>query len=112
VQRAGIAALSGDQACVSELRAVYRERRDILCGGLAKAGYDVLTPNATFYTLVANPAGYSSMEFAAKLLSDAHIVGTPATGFGAAGEGYVRLTMCAPAARLAEAVERVARLSL
>ena len=52
------------------------------------------------------------MEFAARLLSKAHVVGTPATGFGAAGEGFVRLTMCAPKARLAEAVERIARLEL
>ncbi|HLU69001.1 MAG TPA: LL-diaminopimelate aminotransferase [Kofleriaceae bacterium] len=112
VQRAAIAALSGDQSCVAELRSVYRERRDVLCGGLAAAGFDVLTPEASFYTLVANPPGYSSMEFAARLLGEAHIVGTPATGFGACGEGYVRLTMCAPVERLREAVDRVKKLSL
>ena len=112
VQKAAALALSGDQSCVAELREVYRERRDALCGGLAAAGYDVLRPDATFYCLVANPTGYSSMEFAAKLLSEAHIVGTPATGFGAAGEGYVRLTLCAPVERLREAVERIKRLSL
>lgn len=112
VQKAAALALSGDQSCVAELREVYRERRDALCGGLVAAGYDVLRPDATFYCLVANPDGYSSMEFAAKLLSEAHIVGTPATGFGAAGEGFVRLTLCAPAERLREAVERIKRLSL
>ena len=112
VQRAAIAALSGDQSCVARMREVYRERRDVLCGGLAAAGFDVLTPKATFYTLVATPPNYSSMEFAARLLSEAHIVGTPATGFGACGEGFVRLTLCAPSARLAEAVERMARMKL
>jgi LL-diaminopimelate aminotransferase len=110
VQCAAIAALRGDQKCVSELRAVYRERRDVLCGGLAAAGYDVLTPDATFYMLIANPKGFSSMEFAARLLAEAHIVGTPATGFGAEGEGFVRLTMCAPKERLAEAVARIRKL--
>jgi LL-diaminopimelate aminotransferase len=112
VQRAAVAALSGDQSCVAEMRRVYRERRDVLVGGLKAAGFDVIRPDATFYMLVANPAGYTSMEFAARLLSDAHIVATPATGFGAAGEGYVRMTVCAPAERLAEAVERVKKLSL
>jgi LL-diaminopimelate aminotransferase len=112
VQRAGIAALSGDQRCVDEMRAVYRERRDVLCGGLARAGFDVLTPSATFYCLIANPKGVTSADFAARLLTEAHIVATPATGFGAAGEGYVRLTLCAPAERLAEAVSRIARLAL
>ena len=112
VQRAGIAALSGDQGCVSELREIYRERRETLCGGLSAAGFDVLTPDATFYCLVANPKGYNSMEFAGKLLSEAHIVATPATGFGPSGEGYVRFTLCAPKERLAEAVERVKKLAL
>ena len=107
VQRAAITALSGDQGCVGELREVYRERRDVLCGGLAAAGYDVLTPDATFYCLIACPDGMSSMDFAAKLLEKAHVVATPATGFGPSGEGYVRLTMCAPKERLAEAVERI-----
>jgi LL-diaminopimelate aminotransferase len=112
VQRAGIAALSGDQGCVAEMRRIYRERRDVLCGGLAAAGLDVLTPSATFFVLIANPPGHTSMEFAARLLSEAHIIGTPATGFGACGEGYVRLTLCAPAERLAEAGARVAKMSL
>ncbi len=112
VQRAAVAALVGDQSCVAEMRKIYRERRDVLADGLAAAGFDVIRPDATFYMLVANPAGYTSMEFAARLLSDAHIVATPATGFGAAGEGYVRMTVCAPAERLAEAVQRVKNLTL
>ena len=112
VQRAGIAALSGDQACVARQRAIYRERRDVLCGGLAKAGFDVLTPKASFYTLIANPKGLTSSEFAAKRLTEAGVVATPATGFGPSGEGFVRLTVCADKARLAEAVERVKALKL
>jgi LL-diaminopimelate aminotransferase len=112
VQRAAIAALTGDQSAVARQRAIYRERRDVLCGGLAKAGFDVLTPNATFYTLVANPRGLSSLELAARLLTEAGVVATPATGFGPTGEGYVRLTICADKARLAEAVERMRAMKL
>src|SRR4051812_23696658 len=112
IQLAAIAALSGDQAAVAAQRAIYRERRDVLCGGLAKAGFDVLTPKASFYTLVANPKGLTSLEFAAKLLTEAGVVATPATGFGPTGEGFVRLTVCADKARLAEAVERVKALKL
>ena len=87
VQRAAIAALSGDQAPVARQRAIYQERRDVLCGGLTAAGFDVLTPKASFYTLVANPKGLTSIEFAARLLTEAGIVATPATGFGPSGEG-------------------------
>jgi LL-diaminopimelate aminotransferase len=112
VQRAAIAALTGDQACVARQRAIYRERRDVLCGGLKKAGFDVLTPKASFYTLVANPKGMTSIEFASRLLTEAGIVATPATGFGAAGEGFVRMTVCADKARLAEAVDRLAKMKL
>jgi LL-diaminopimelate aminotransferase len=112
VQRAAIAALSGDQAAVARQRAIYRERRDVLCGGLAKAGFDVLTPKASFYTLIANPKGLSSIDFASRLLTEAGIVATPATGFGPTGEGFVRLTICADKTRLAEAVERLKALKL
>jgi LL-diaminopimelate aminotransferase len=112
VQRAAIAALSGDQSCVARQRDIYRERRDVLCGGLIKAGFDVLTPKASFYALVANPKGVSSIDFAARLLTEAGVVATPATGFGPTGEGFIRLTVCADKVRLAEAVDRLRALRL
>jgi LL-diaminopimelate aminotransferase len=111
VQQAAIAALDGDQTCVAEMRRIYQERRDVLVPGLRAAGFDVLEPRASFYLLIGVPAGYTSLEFAGKLLADAGVVATPATGFGAAGEGFVRLTLCADKARLAEAVERLARVA-
>jgi LL-diaminopimelate aminotransferase len=112
IQYAAIAALSGDQAAVAAQREIYRERRDVLCGGLARAGFDVLTPKASFYALIANPPGMTSIELTAKLLTEAGVVATPATGFGPSGEGFVRLTVCADKARLAEAVERIKALRL
>jgi len=112
VQMAALEALSGDQSCVEELRRIYKQRVDTLCDGLLAAGFEVLKPRATFYCLVAVPRGFSSLEFAAKLLAEAHVVATPATGFGAGGEGFVRLTVCADQARLAEAVRRLSSLRL
>lgn len=111
VQMAAIAALTGSQDCVAELRTIYRDRREVLCGGLKKAGFDVIVPEATFYTLVACPRGLSSLDFTARLLEQAHVVATPATGFGAAGEGFIRLTLCADRSRLDEAVQRIARVA-
>ena len=111
VQAAAVAALSSSQEpqdSVAKMRAIYKERREVLCGGLQRAGFEVLVPKATFYVLVVCPKGLSSTEFVSRLL-DAGVVATPATGFGAAGEGYVRLTLCADKARLAEAAERVQR---
>src|SRR5262249_56233462 len=83
VQMAALEALSGDQSCVEELRRIYKQRVDTLCDGLLAAGFEVLKPRATFYCLVAVPRGFSSLEFAAKLLADAHVGATPATRFGA-----------------------------
>jgi LL-diaminopimelate aminotransferase len=108
VQAAAVAALSSSQEPVEKMRAIYKERREVLCGGLQRAGFEVLVPKATFYVLVVCPKGVSSTEFVSRLL-DAGVVATPATGFGACGEGYVRLTLCADKARLAEAAERVQR---
>ncbi len=110
VQRAAIAALSGEQSCVDDMRKIYSERREVLCGGLSRAGFDVIVPSASFYCLVAVPAGSTSLEFAGRILSEAGVVATPATGFGPFGEGFIRLTLCADKARLEEAVARLARL--
>jgi LL-diaminopimelate aminotransferase len=109
VQRAAIAALTGDQACVAAQRAIYKERRDVLADGLARAGFDVLKPRASFYMLVAVPKGMTSLAYAGKLLAESGVVVTPATGFGPCGEGYVRLTVCADKARLEEVVRRLSR---
>jgi LL-diaminopimelate aminotransferase len=109
VQAAAVAALSSSQDCVAEMRRIYRERREVLCDGLEAAGFEVLRPKATFYVLVACPRGYTSIEFAAKLLVEAGVVATPATGFGAAGEGYIRLTLCADQSRMKEAADRIQR---
>ncbi len=112
VQAAAIAAISSPQDCVETIRRTYQERMEVLVTGLRTAGYDVIAPRATFYCLIANPTGYSSAEFAGRLLTEAGIVATPANGFGPGGEGYVRLTVCAPLPRIREAVERVRSLKI
>jgi LL-diaminopimelate aminotransferase len=106
VQAAAVTALSSSQKCVEEARAIYKERREVLCGGLEAAGFEVLRPKATFYVLVRTPRGYNSVQFVDKLL-DAGVVSTPATGFGSMGEGYIRLTLCADKARMKEAASRI-----
>lgn len=107
VQIAGITALEGDQACVAEMRQTYAERRDILVSGLRSAGLSVERPRATFYLWVEVPEGYTSAGFASLLLTEAGIVTTPGNGFGAAGEGYVRMALTVDRERIREAVERI-----
>ncbi|RJX33943.1 MAG: LL-diaminopimelate aminotransferase [Desulfarculus sp.] len=112
VQLAGITALEADQSCVEELRLMYQQRRDVLVAGLQKLGLEVEPPKATFYVWCAVPPGVSSAEFTMKLLSQAGVVSTPGNGFGAAGEGYVRFALTVDKERMAEAVERLAKLGL
>ena len=107
VQIAGITALEGDQACVEEMRQTYAERRDILVAGLRSAGFSMEKPPATFYLWVEVPQGYTSAGFASLLLTEAGIVTTPGNGFGAAGEGYVRMALTVDRERIREAVKRI-----
>jgi LL-diaminopimelate aminotransferase len=110
IQLAGIAALDSDQSCVAENCRIFQGRRDLLVGGLKKLGYDVDLPKATFYVWMSVPSGMTSMSFASHLLERAGIVAIPGHGLGAPGEGYVRLALTVPQARLEEALERLQKL--
>ncbi|MDR4465139.1 MAG: LL-diaminopimelate aminotransferase [Nitrospira sp.] len=107
VQEAGITALELDDSVTDGIRKIYQERRDTIVPGLKKLGLDVDAPPAAFYIWVTVPKGYTSTSFTAHLLEKAGIVTTPGNGFGAPGEGYVRMTVCTTKERLAEAVERI-----
>jgi len=112
VQEAAIAALTGDLGVVERLRAMYRERRDVLVGGLRDIGLACDPPAGTFYVWVPVPRGLTAAALATRCLTEAGVVVTPGNGFGEAGEGYIRLTLCTPVERLREAVERLRRLAL
>lgn len=112
VQEAGIEALKQGDKIVEPSRKIYQERRDILVDGLRAVGLECDKPKATFYVWVSCPKGLSSAEFTAKLLDDAGVVTTPGIGFGAAGEGYVRFTVCVDKERLREVAERIRRVKL
>ena len=110
VQFAGIMALESDQSHIDDLNAMYQKRRDVLCDGLNSLGWKVEKPKATFYVWIPVPPGYTSSELAKTLLEKADIVATPGLGFGKNGEGFIRMTLTVPEARLEEAVDRIKRL--
>ena len=107
VQEAGITALESDDRLTAGLRAIYQERRDVLVAGLRNLGLEFDTPPATFYVWIEVPKGYTSASFTAHLLEKAGIVTTPGNGFGAPGEGYIRMALTTTKERLAEAVDRL-----
>jgi LL-diaminopimelate aminotransferase len=112
VQWAGIEALEGDQSDVEQMRAIYQRRRDVMVRGLRAMGLEVTPPKATFYLWVKVPPGHDSVSFASLVLNEAGVVITLGSGFGTAGEGYVRLALTVPEPRLEEAVGRLQRISL
>jgi LL-diaminopimelate aminotransferase len=111
VQWAGIAALEGNQGCVREMQHIYQERRDVLITGLRRAGLEPTVPKATFYVWCPTPPGFTSSAFTSLLLQECGIVTTPGSGFGAPGEGYIRLALTVDKERIGEAVARIQKLS-
>ncbi|MEW5056976.1 MAG: alanine transaminase [Cycloclasticus sp.] len=93
IQVAAIAALEGPQDCVDDIRALYKERRDVLCDGLNAIGWEVEKPKATMFVWAKIPEFYremGSLEFSKKLLKDAKVAVSPGIGFGDFGDEYVR----------------------
>ncbi len=109
LQRTGGFILNGSWDFVHEMCAVYQRRRDLLAEALLSVGMQVPKPKATVYMWVPVPAGYTSASFSEHVLDQAGVVVTPGTGYGRAGEGFVRLSLTTPDARIAEAVERIER---
>jgi LL-diaminopimelate aminotransferase len=107
VQRAAAAALSGSQECVREMCRVYQRRRDLLVEALRTVGMHVEPPKGTIYLWVPVPEGYTSATFTQQVLEQADVVVTPGAAYGPSGEGYVRLSLTVPDARLEEAVRRI-----
>jgi len=112
VQEAAILALEHAEEFLGPIREVYQERRDTVVDGLRHAGFELPAPKATFYVWLPVPGGWTSTDFTARLLDEAGIVTTPGNGFGDPGEGFIRMTLCSPAERLKEAVERLRQVSL
>lgn len=109
VQQAGIAALSGPQDVIRPTLARYQARRDRLVAALRAVGWQAPLPKATLYIWVPTPNGQSSVTFAADVLERTGVVITPGVGYGAHGDGFVRLSLTTPDDRLDEAIARFRR---
>jgi len=107
IQLAAIKALNGPQDCVTEHNTIYQRRRDKLVKALNDAGLKSRPPKASFYIWARIPDGYTSVEFTTELLDKANVAVTPGTGYGSAGEGYIRLSLALPDDRLDEGISRL-----
>jgi alanine-synthesizing transaminase len=110
IQVAATAALNGPQDCVAEIRALYKERRDLVIKGLAAAGWDIPTPDGSMFAWAPIPERYAhlgSVEFSKLLLAKAKVAVAPGIGFGEHGEGHVRIAFVENNHRLRQAIRNV-----
>ena len=110
VQVAAIAALEGDQSCVTDICAQYQRRRDVLVKGLHEAGWMVEKPKASMYIWAHIPEAYrhlGSLEFSKLLLEKARVCVSPGIGFGEYGDEYVRFALIENEARVRQALRGI-----
>jgi LL-diaminopimelate aminotransferase len=105
VQLAAVAAL--DAGPPEEMRALYERRRDLVCDALAQIGVSVTPPRATIYIWAPVPEGHTSASYCELVLEESGVVVSPGGAYGPNGEGFFRISLTVPDARLAEAVERL-----
>jgi aspartate/methionine/tyrosine aminotransferase len=113
-QKAAVAALTGPQDCVEEMRAAYESRRDGAIRILERAGVPYVRPSGAFYIWIdISNSGKRATDFAWELLEEHHVAVTPGGAFGPASDGYVRVSLASAAELLNEGTSRlVAALSV
>ena len=109
VQRAGLAALTGDQSDVDKMMVEFRERRQLFIGMLNEIpGVKCRMPNGAFYAFPnITGTGYTSEDLATRLLNEAGVAALAGTAFGEYGEGYLRFSYANSRENLAEAARRM-----
>jgi len=110
IQVAATAALNGPQDMVAEMRALYRERRDLLVKGLAHAGWDVPSPEGSMFVWAPLPEKFrplGSVEFSKLLLARAKVAVAPGLGFGEHGDGHVRIALVENNQRIRQALRGI-----
>ncbi|MGB6059914.1 MAG: aminotransferase class I/II-fold pyridoxal phosphate-dependent enzyme [Microthrixaceae bacterium] len=95
-----------------EINAKYQDRRDALCSGLSRIGWDLEPPRGTMFAWSKIPDPYldmGSVEFCSHLVKEAHVALSPGVGFGPGGEGHVRFALIENEQRIGQAVRNLRR---
>jgi alanine-synthesizing transaminase len=113
VQIAAIMALRQGDAGMESQAGIYQSRRDALCESLQRIGWPVTPPKASMFCWVPIPEPWrsrmSTMDFGMMLLEKGNVAVSPGSGFGPAGEGYLRMSLVENEARLRQAVRHIQR---
>ena len=112
IQVASIIALNEGDEEVKKIRDIYKERRDILCDGLNKIGWEVEKPKATMFVWAKIPEKFKmeSVEFSKLLLNECDVAVSPGVGFGQYGDSYVRFSLIENRQRINQAVKGIKKI--
>jgi alanine-synthesizing transaminase len=113
VQVAAVTALNGPQKCVSDIRSIYKNRRDVLVDSMARAGWEIPVPQASMFAWAPIPKKYQkkgSLKFARDLMIKADVAVSPGIAFGEYGEGFVRIGLVENEQRIRQAAKNVRNL--
>ena len=107
-QVAAIEALRHGEKYMKKMVAEYDRRRRLIYDGLTKMGLSCFEPKGAFYIFPdITSSGYSSNDFAEKLLQAEHVALVPGSAFGACGEGHVRCSYATSIDKISEALNRI-----
>ena len=113
IQIASITTLNEASNHPEEVRAVYQARRDVLCDGLQRIGWEVERPQGTMFVWAQIPERYrhsGSLEFALMLARQAKVAVSPGEGFGPGGDGHVRFALVENEQRIRQALRSLSAL--
>jgi alanine-synthesizing transaminase len=113
IQIAGIIAMRDCEQEIVVQNEKYRSRRDVLCEGLVRIGWEVQKPRATMFVWAKVPAehtkGKGTIDYAMDLLEYADVAIAPGRAFGENGEGYMRIALVENEQRLRQAIRNIGR---
>jgi alanine-synthesizing transaminase len=112
IQAAAVAALNGPEDCITEMRATYKKRRDVMVDTFTKAGFPVPAPAASMFAWAPVPEPFremGSLEFSKLLVEKAEVAVSPGVAFGEHGEGFVRIALVENEQRLRQAARNIRR---
>lgn len=112
IQIASIIALNECRDYPAEVNAIYQHRRDVLCEGLCRVGWEIEKPKGTMFVWAPIPEPYrelSSLDFAIKLAKEAKVAVSPGSGFGLGGEPFVRFALIENEERTRQAIRGIRR---
>ncbi|MDI6711591.1 MAG: LL-diaminopimelate aminotransferase [Bacillota bacterium] len=112
IQHAALAGFTIADEFLVQMNNIYKERRDILVGGLNSLGWLVKKPKGSLYVWAPVPKGYNSVSFSTMLLEKAGVIVTPGVAYGSNGKDFVRMSLTTPKEQIREFIERLSDLNL